>query len=109
VDELALLHPVLLRAARTLLAERCAVGTVSACDPAHLPTRTLLGELSFLRVGAVVERFEQRRDLQCELALNSATRLERWLRGAIPRLVADLAGLVARPPLVSQIHKLLET
>jgi hypothetical protein len=109
VDELALLHPALRRAARTLLAERCAVGTVSACDPAHLPTRTLLGELSFLRVGAVVERFAQRRDLQCELTLNTATRLERWLRGAIPRLVADLAGLVARPPLVSQINKLLET
>jgi hypothetical protein len=108
VDELALLHPGLREAARTLLAaERCAVATVSACDPAHSPTPALLGELSFLRVGAVVERFQQRHDLQCELALNSATRLQRWLRGAVPRLVCDLAGLAARPGLVNRVDDLL--
>ena len=109
VDELVLLHPALRESAQQLLAaERGAVATVSACDPAHLPTHKLFGELSFLRVAAVLERFARRRDLQCELALNCSTRVERWLRGAVPRLVADLGGLTGEPSLVERVDDLLQ-
>ena len=108
IDELALLHPKLSAAADELLArERCAVATVSVVDPAHSPTSALIGGVSYLRVGIVVARFGELRDLQCELHLNSATRLERWLLGAIPRLVADLAGHHPRPTLAQRADELL--
>ncbi len=108
VDELALLHPALRMAAHALLSSaRGAVATLNAADPTARQTQELLSELSLLRVGSVLERFDLRRDPQCEVHLVSAMRLERWLRTAIPRLLADLAGLKAQPALVARADEVL--
>ena len=108
VDEAALLHPQLRVAANVLLAApRSAIVSVSPCDPSHMPTRRLLHETSFLRVGALVDRFRTEQDPQCELALNSEERVRRWLRMAIPRLLVESDGLASRPRLAGRVEDLL--
>ena len=100
VDEAALLHPALREAARVVLAcRRSAVATVVGIDPLRWKTQRMLDELSALGNGALVDRFRFEMDLQCELALNSPERLERWLRVAIPRLVWERDGLTPDPRL----------
>ena len=85
VDELALLDPVLRNAAEELLSgNRSAVVSITPFDPAHSPTRTLLGDFSYLRVGTLINRFRTEHDPRCEVALNSIERVERWLRFVIP-------------------------
>lgn len=110
VDELALLHPRLRRAAAALLVggRRTAVVSVSACDPAHAPTRKLLGSRSFLQVGSLISRFAVDQDPRCELAVNSVERLQRWLRLALPDLTARAEGEVAQQELVDGVDALLE-
>jgi hypothetical protein len=101
IDEFALLHPRLREAARELLGPgRTAVVSISGCDPAHSPTRKLLGSRSFLHVGALVSRFADEQDPRCELAINSVERLQRWLRLAVPELVARAGDEDARAELV---------
>lgn len=98
VDELALLHPKLRSAADKILASsNVAAVSINPCDPTYLSVSRLLGEASFLRVGTLVSRFKDQYDPQCELALNSEDRVGRWLRHAIPRLVADTDQSVGRP------------
>jgi hypothetical protein len=110
VDEVALLHPSLRKAASDLLAApHSAIVSISPCDPQHMPTRRLLGAMSFLRVGPIVERFKTEQDPQCELALTSEERLRRWLRAAIPRLLLDVDGLSGRPRLAGDADKLFAT
>lgn len=88
VDELALLHPKLRAAAdRLLTGQRNAIVAITPCDPAHARTDELLDELSHLRVGSVVSRFDTERDPRCEIALSSLGRVERWLRATLPELV----------------------
>ena len=108
VDELALLHPSLRKAASDLLtAPHSAIVSISPCDPQHMPTRRLLGAMSFLRVGPIVERFKTEQDPQCELALTSEERLRRWLRAALPRLLIEADGLSGRPKFAGNIDALL--
>ncbi len=98
VDEVALLHPALRSAALKLLAApRSAVVLLSACDPALQATGKLLAEGSHLNVAPLVTRFGAEFDPQCELALNSDARLQRWLRLAIPRLLVETDGGGALP------------
>lgn len=98
VDEVALLHPALRSAALKLLAApRSAVVLLSACDPAQQPTGKLLAEGSHLNVAPLLARFGAEFDPQCELALNSDARLQRWLRLALPRLLVETDGGGALP------------
>lgn len=107
VDELALFHPRLRQAADELLrTSRSAVVSISPSDPLHEPTSRLLGDLSFLRVGSIVERFKLQHDPQCELTLNCDERLVRWLRHAIPRLVVERDGSGALPRLSARADEL---
>lgn len=107
IDELALLHPRLRAAAKRLLrAGRTAVVSVSACDPAHSPTRRLIGSRSFMHVGALVTRFADEQDPRCEVAVNSVERLQRWWRLAIPDLVALGEQAEARVELVDKVDGL---
>lgn len=107
VDECALLEPRLRKAAIELLAApRCAVVTVSPCDPAFLRTDDLLAEGSWLHIGPLVSRFGNNFDPQCELALNSRARLERWLRATLPQLLVEIDGLAPRPWLASRAGQL---
>lgn len=98
VDELALLHPALRGAVESLVARSGnAVVVLTHCDPAHTSTRQLLGDLSFLRVGSLVQRFRDERDPRCELAVNSRARIDRWLAAVVPELVvAAQTGEVQR-------------
>jgi hypothetical protein len=107
IDETALLHPDLRKAANVLLASpRSAIVSVSPCDPAHMPTRLMLSESSFLRVGGIVDRFRTEHDPQCELALNSEERVRRWLRMAIPRLLVESDNMLSRPRLSNRADQL---
>jgi len=108
VDELALLHPNLRSAADAILsAPQVAVVSISPCDPAYLSTSRLLGEASFLRVGNLIGRFKNHYDPQCELALNSEERVQRWLRQAIPRMIAEIDESAGRPTQVGRVEELL--
>lgn len=108
VDELALLHPNLRSAADKILASsNIAAVSINPCDPTHLSTSRLLGDASFLRVGNLVSRFKTLYDPQCELALNSEDRVRRWLRHAIPRLVAETDQSVGRPTQAHRAEQLL--
>lgn len=103
VDELALLHPRLRDAADKILASpNIAAVSINPCDPTYLSTSRLLNDASFLRVGSLIPRFKSQYDPQCELALNSEDRVRRWLRHAIPRLVAETDQTVGRP---TQAHR----
>jgi hypothetical protein len=107
VDEFALLHPVLRRAADKMLgSNNAAVVSLSACDPALSPLPDLLGDLSHLRVGNLMSRFQQIEDVRCELALNSMERLQRWLRLVLPELMTTLAEQQSNPELVSKVDAL---
>lgn len=109
VDELALLHPDLRDAAdKLLVGSKSAVVAVCPSDPAHTPTGLLLKEPSFLRVGTIVTRFHTEQDPRCEVALNSSDRVERWLRLAIPELIASMEELEGDPELVAQAPALLD-
>ena len=107
VDELALLHPVLRKAADSMLgSNNAAVVSLSACDPALSPLPDLLGDLSHLRVGNLLSRFQQIEDVKCELALNSMERLQRWLRLILPELMTTLAEQQSNPELVRNVDAL---
>lgn len=101
VDELALVHPVLRKAAERLLAgDRSAIVSVSGCDPAHSPTSDLLSGSSYLRVASLIDRFSTRLDPRCEIAVNSVERCERWLSVAIPELIIGSQAIEARSELL---------
>lgn len=102
IDEFALLHPSLRAAARRLLdLRRSAVVSVCASDPAHSATRMLLHAFSFLQIGKLLTRFATDQDPRCEVAVNSIERLQRWLRLAIPDLLALGDASEAVPELVN--------
>ena len=106
---MALFHPDLRDAARDLLTgSRAAIVSLSPCDPAHLPTRALLSEGSFL-LASLVTRFQADYYLQCELSLNSEHRLLRWLRTAIPRLLTEGDGRTGQPTLVNKVDIVLRS
>jgi hypothetical protein len=108
VDELALLNPALRDAAHELLdGNRSAVASITPFDPARSPTRTLLGEFSYLRVGNVINRFRTDHDPRCEVALNSIERFERWLRFVIPELVVANDVQEVQPELAAEAHLVL--
>ena len=108
VDEFALLHPDLRPAIDALLASNnAAVVSLSACDPLPIPLRDLLGDVSYLRVGNLLARFQQAEDVRCELALNCIERLQRWLRLVLPEVMATLAEAQGSPELVSRVDELL--
>lgn len=107
IDELALLHPALRKAADVLLTgSKTAVVSISTCDPAYATTGTLLSDFSFLRVGTMIQRFKIDHDPRCELILNSIERVERWLRFAIPELIASNEESKSNPQLVAKAHHL---
>lgn len=107
VDEFALLHPLLRKAADSMLgSNNAAVVSLSACDPALSPLPDLLGDLSHLRVGNLMSRFQQIEDVKCELALNSMERLQRWLRLVLPELMTTLAEQQSNPELVRNVDAL---
>jgi uncharacterized protein DUF4062 len=107
VDEFALLHPELRPAIDALLASNnAAVVSLSACDPSPGPLRDLLGDLSYLRVGNLLSRFQQVEDVRCELALNSIERLQRWLRLVLPELMTTLAQQQGSPELINKVDEL---
>lgn len=109
VDELALLHSRLRRAAEQLLSgTTSAIATISPCDPAHTATAKLLGDFSFLRIGNLVHRFRFDQDPRCEVALSGEERLKRWLRLVIPELVSAGDSLESNPALVANAHRLLD-
>ncbi len=88
VDELALLNPELRSIADHLCTDAgTAVAAISPCDPNHTPIDKLVADLSYLRVGNLVSRFQANLDPRCELAVNSINRLDRWLSATIPGLV----------------------
>ena len=108
VDELALLDPDLRGAAEELLnGNRSAVVSVTPFDPAQSPTRALLGDFSYLRVGNMISRFRADQDPRCEVALNSVERFERWLRFVIPELVMANDVQEVQPELAAQAHLVL--
>ncbi len=107
VDEFALLHPDLRPAIDALLASNnAAVVSLSACDPSPGPLRDLLGDVSYLRVGNLLSRFQQAEDVRCELALNSIERLQRWLRLVLPEVMTTLAQAQSSPELVGRVDEL---
>jgi hypothetical protein len=100
VDEIALLHPRLRGEGNLFLSgEQLAVLSANPCDPAHSALDKLLGDLSFLRVGSLRERYRDFQDPRCELAVNNVFRFERWLRLAVPEMVAILGQVEAEPAL----------
>ena len=108
IDEFALLHPRLRSAAQRLVdLKRTAVVSISASDPAHTTTRELLGDSSFLHIGSLLSRFKAAFDLRCEVAVNSEARLQRWLRLAIPDLLAAGDAAEAVPELVGKAAAIL--
>lgn len=101
LDEFTLLHPKLRGSVDTLLASNnVAVVSITACDPTLRPLSALLGDLSYLKVGNLLSRFSHFEDLRCELALNSAERLQRWLRLVLPELVSTLGREQSDPGLL---------
>ena len=108
VDEFALLHPDLRQKIDALLSSNnAAVVSISSCDPAYRSLGSLLGELSYLRVGNLFTRFRESEDVRCELALNSVARLQRWLRFVLPELMITLGQQQSDPSLVNRADALL--
>ena len=54
----------------------------------------------------MIQRFKADYDPRCELVLNSVERVERWLRFAIPELIANSEESKSNPNLVSKAHYL---
>ena len=108
VDEVALLHPELREAADALLVgARTAIVSITPCDPLHSRIDTLLGDISFLRVGSLVSRFKVDLDPRCEIALNSMGRVERWLRATLPELIATADDQETVPELRAKMDQVL--
>jgi hypothetical protein len=109
LDEFALLHAELRYAIEKLVAsDNAAVVVLSACDPAHSPSRKVLDDFSHFNLGNLRSRFRNAQDPCCELALNSITRLQRWLRLVLPELWATLGQQQGSPALLRRVDALFE-
>jgi hypothetical protein len=109
LDEFALLHAGLRDAIERLVAsDNAAVVVLSACDPSHSPLCKVLDDFSHFNLGNLRSRFRTAQDPCCELALNSITRLQRWLRLVLPELWATLGQQQSNPTLLRRVDALFE-
>ncbi len=94
VDELSTLHPALHGTANVFLADPAVtVATLSGMDPAACSLDDLIA--SPQKIDVLVDRFTNKLDPRCELAINSRARARRWLRQSVPEA---LAGIEAQGP-----------
>jgi len=92
VDELSTLHPSLCGRGDVFLSDPAVtVATLSGLDPAICSLDTLIR--SPQRIAMLVDRFSNKLDPRCELAINNKARMRRWLRQSLPDA---LAGSEAR-------------
>jgi hypothetical protein len=94
VDDLSTLHPALHGKANVFLADpSVTVATLSGLDPAACSLDDLIA--SPQKIDVLVDRFTNKLDPRCELAINSRARVRRWLRQSVPEA---LAGIEAQGP-----------
>jgi hypothetical protein len=94
VDELSTLHPALHGKADVFLSDPLlTVASLSSMDPATFSLQDSLKGPQ--KLGVLVDRFSTKLDPRCELAINNAERVRRWLRQAVPQA---LAGVDAEGP-----------
>lgn len=92
VDELSLVHPVLIDAFRSsplVNNERVSIVTVSP-DPRRSALAQMLESEARRKLVGAFERFEKYLDPQCELAVSDARRLKRWLHASLPETATSL-------------------
>lgn len=87
VDELSTLHPSLCGRGDVFLSDPAVtVATLSGLDPAICSLDTLIR--SPQRIAMLVDRFSNKLDPRCELAINNKARMRRWLRQCLPEALA---------------------
>ena len=69
------------------------VATLSGLDPAICSLDTLIR--SPQRIAVLVDRFSNKLDPRCELAINNKARMRRWLRQCLPEALAGSEALGA--------------
>jgi len=96
VDELSTLHPALHGKGNVFLSDPAVtVATLSGLDPAVCSLESLVD--SPLRIDMLVDRFSNKLDPRCELAINSRARARRWLRQSLPEALAGSEAQGADP------------
>ncbi|MBK7953671.1 MAG: DUF4062 domain-containing protein [Candidatus Accumulibacter sp.] len=96
VDELSTLHPSLYGKGNVFLSDPAVtVATLSSLDPAVCSLEALID--SPLKIDTLVDRFSNKLDLRCELAINSRARARRWLRLSLPEALAGSEAQGADP------------
>jgi len=94
VDELSALHPSLCGRGDVFLSDPAVtVATLSGLDPAICSLDTLIR--SPQRIAVLVDRFSNKLDPRCELAINNKARMRRWLRQCLPEALAGSEALGA--------------
>mgnify|MGYP000541235759 CR=1 FL=1 len=101
VDELSTLHPNLYGKGNVFLSDPAVtVATLSGLDPAVFSLDALID--SPQKIDVLVDRFSNKLDPRCELAINNRSRVRRWLRLSVPEALAGAESRGADPDRRSQ-------
>lgn len=96
VDELSTLHPTLAGKGNLFLSDPAVtVATLSGVDPAVFSLDALID--SPQKIDVLVDRFANKLDPRCELAINNRARVRRWLRLSLPETLAGAEAQGADP------------
>ena len=96
VDELSTLHPALHGTGNVFLSDpSVTVATLSGLDPAVFSLEALID--SPQKIDVLVDRFTNKLDPRCELAINNKARARRWLRLSLPEALAGAQAQGADP------------
>ena len=103
VDELSTLHPNLYGKGNVFLSDPAVtVATLSGLDPAVCSLDALID--SPQKIDVLVDRFSNKLDPRCELAINNRARVRRWLRLSVPEALAGSEAQGADPDRRSQFR-----
>jgi hypothetical protein len=106
VDELSTLHPILHGKGNVFLSDPAVtVATLSGIDPSVCSLDDLID--SPQKIDALVDRFSNKLDPRCELAINNKARVRRWLRLSVPEALAGAEAQGADPDRRSQFRAAL--
>ncbi len=106
VDELSTLHPHLFGKGDVFLSDPAVtVATLSGLDPSACSLDDLID--SPQKIDALVDRFSNKLDPRCELAINNKARIRRWLRLSVPEALAGAEAQGADPDRRSQFRAAL--
>ena len=96
VDELSTLHPALHGSGNLFLSDPAVtVATVTGLDPMACSLDDLID--SPQKIDVLVDRFTNKLDPRCELAINNRARARRWLRLSVPEALAGVEAQGADP------------